>query len=440
MTNNRLSSRYDVIVIGGGFAGVSAARELGVAGRNVVVVEARDRLGGRTWLKQNALHGMTLEMGGTWIDPRQPHVWAAAERYKLALGAPVYGAMPSTWRAQGKLRHSRLPVIVDELGALERLIADLNHDSRRISFDKPIGEQDVADLDISFAEYLAQRRLPPATRDVAAGFFQSFGSAPAAQVSALHLIRRIAAAGSVGEFIISGASHPFQEGTAALINSMMNEAGNQVALSTPVRAVRQTEEGVVVTTANGTYEAEVAVLAVPANVMKSIDFQPALSAPKMALSREELACAGTKVWAAVHGVSKDFSGCGLGEGLDMLWSEGTELEDGSMLMVAYGTDIAALDLSDRADVERAIRAFVPEAKVTGIASHDWRRDPFALETWAVFRPGQIMKYDSDMRVPEGRIFFAGSHTAMRWPGFIDGAIESGIRAAKEATQRLGSNR
>src|SRR5579863_5601406 len=69
---------------------------------------------------------------------------------------------------------------------------------------------------------------------------------------------------------------------------------------------------------------------------------------------------------------------------------------------------------------------LPDAEVLAICGHDWRRDPYSLETWAVFRPGQISRDEQHLRASEGRIFFAGAHTALRWTGFIDGAIESGI--------------
>ena len=77
------SQTPDVLVLGGGFAGVVAARELRAAGHSVRLLEARDRLGGRTWFRTDALAGHDLEMGGAWIVPEQRHVWAEVQRYSL---------------------------------------------------------------------------------------------------------------------------------------------------------------------------------------------------------------------------------------------------------------------------------------------------------------------------------------------------------------------
>ena len=75
--------RHDVIVVGGGFAGLRAARDLADAGRNVVLLEARDRLGGRTWTRPFAGDGPPVEVGGTWFTPEQVEVPRELERYGL---------------------------------------------------------------------------------------------------------------------------------------------------------------------------------------------------------------------------------------------------------------------------------------------------------------------------------------------------------------------
>ena len=78
----------------------------------------------------------------------------------------------------------------------------------------------------------------------------------------------------------------------------------------------------------------------------------------------------------------------------------------------------------------------PEAEVLAVHAHDWVADPFSRGTWAVLRPGQVHAAWSALRAPEGAVHFAGAHTALRWPSFMDGAVESGRRVAVEAGAAL----
>lgn len=428
---------YDAIVVGGGFAGLIASRELRRHGHSVVVLEARGRLGGRTWWRPEALAGLDLEMGGTWIDPRQHWAWAEAKRYGVPVGDAVLGAPPNVWLVDGKRREGRLPVDVQKIGDLERVIRALGQAAERVDPGRPLADQDVADLDVSLDQFLEALPVSPAAREAVAVYLGGYSSAPSQDVSALHLIRRIAAAGSFGEFVLSGASHPLIGGTGALIQAIVAEASAEILLETPVRQVVQDEDGVTIVAGDREVQGRVAVICLPANVLKAIEFRPELSKAKLALSTEELACTGTKVWALARGVPEAFSGCGRGAGLDMVWVDRL-LHDHTTLVVGYGPDSNQLDVHDAGAIQRALRAFVPEAEVLDSVGHDWRHDPYARETWAVFRPGQITRYEHALREAEGRVVFGGSHTALRWPGFIDGAIESGHRAAEEADAMLGA--
>jgi monoamine oxidase len=428
---------YDVLIVGGGFAGVTAARELRHQRKSVLLLEARDRLGGRTWFKANAFAGVALEMGGAWIDPRERYAWAEARRYGLSLAKPIAGNWPTTWLVQGELRTGWLPISPDELRDVERLVVALNQAASRVTLDQPLAEQGLAELDISLSEFFDQLHLPAATRDITELKLRTYGSAREHQISALHLIRRIAAAGSVSEFITSASGYRLKAGTAALISAMADEAAADVRLSTPVRRIVQDDRGVGAETPSGVFRARVAIVTTPLSVLKHIEFRPRLSAGKRRLSEEELACTGVKVWAIVRGPPRDFFAVGRGAGLDWLESDGTVI-DGGVLMAGYGSDANLLDIGDKTAVQRAIRSFVPNAEVLSVCGHDWRHDPYSLETWAVFRPGQITRGEKDARAAEGRLIFAGAHTALRWTGFIDGAIESGTRAAREASALLGT--
>lgn len=425
-------SVHDVAVVGGGFAGAVAARELSQGRKSVVLVEARDRLGGRTWRRSEALPGLDLEMGGTWIDPRQPNSWAEAQRYSATVGRPVWGAPPNVWLVGGQLRQGVIPGAVEAIGELEQVVRVLGNAAARIDPGLPLQGQDVADLDVSIDDFLGSLDVSTPTREIFSVYLGAYCSAYSEYASMLHIARRIAAAGSFAEFIMSGASYPLVDGTTALLSSIVDDAPASVLLESPVTRVEQGDKYMTVITASGALQCRAAIMCVPANVLKDIEFDPPLSREKMAVSQQELACTGIKVWALVKGDMTGFSACGRGAGLDMVWSEQPLKEDGTTLLVGYGPDADMIDPSDASAVQAAIVPFLPDVEVVAATGHDWRHDPYAQETWAVFRPGQISRYESHLRSREDRLLFGGSHTALRWPGFIDGAIESGYRTAREA--------
>jgi monoamine oxidase len=427
----------DVIVVGGGLAGLTAARELGRTGHRALILEARDRVGGRAWLKRDALNGYALEMGGAWFDPNETFAWAEIQRYALPVSRGVVADWPNAWLKNGTLHRSALPVDWRELASLERLVFEMNLAARRIDLARPLAEQNLGDLDIPLDAFLARQPMQPDTRAIAEIFLRAYGSGPAPLISTLHLLRRAAAAGGMVGFVTSGSGYRLQGGTGALVDALAGDTGAALQLSTPVRSIRQDASGVAVTTADRTLRARAAVIAVPLNALKRIAFEPALGREKMRLSTEELACIGLKVWVLARNAPGDLFACGSGAGIDWLSSEGGNTKDG-VLMVGYGCDAEALDVTDRAAVERAVRSFLPDAEVVDHCAHDWRHDPYAGETWAVFRPGQAIPAESALRQSEGRLHFAGSHSGTRWVGFMDGAIESGFRAAADASRALQS--
>jgi monoamine oxidase len=109
-----------------------------------------------------------------------------------------------------------------------------------------------------------------------------------------------------------------------------------------------------------------------------------------------------------------------------------------VLLVCFGPSSAALDVADPAAVAAGIRELAPEADVLAVRAHDWAGDPYSRGTWTVLRPGQVHGAWSALRAPEGRVHFAGAHTALRWPSFMDGAVESGHRVAEEVDRSLSA--
>ncbi len=109
--------------------------------------------------------------------------------------------------------------------------------------------------------------------------------------------------------------------------------------------------------------------------------------------------------------------------------------EGSWLIV-FGNDPKRLPIDDVAAMQVALRRLLPGVDVERIFAWDWASDPFALGTWCVFRPGQTGRFLPELRRSEGRLFFASGDSAVAWRGFIDGAIESGYRGAREIDEYL----
>jgi monoamine oxidase len=426
---------HDVVVVGAGFAGVTAARELATGGRSVLLVEARDRIGGRTWYKRSALGSWDLEMGGGFIDPSQQLVCREVSRYGLEVTAPEPLSLPAVWLVGGRLVESGSPIPLDELSDLERLLQTAISAAERIDPDRPLTEQDLGEFDIGLDRFFDQLRLGPGVRELASVLMTSEAGMDAADASALHWLRLSAAAGGVLR-MLAVDNQSFREGSVSLLEAMLAEANVELRLSCPARRIEQTAGRVNVVTDAERFEARTAVVTIPSGVLGQVQFEPALGDAKLRAVSESHAGTGVKVWATVQGAPADWSALGRGPGLDIAWTMGED-EAGS-LIVGFGRDARALDPNDRAAVQRAIGAYLPNADVTACTGHDWTTDRYALGIWPSFRPGQITRDEHALSAPEGRVAFAGSETARRWPTYIEGAIESGFRAARETADLLAA--
>ena len=124
----------------------------------------------------------------------------------------------------------------------------------------------------------------------------------------------------------------------------------------------------------------------------------------------------------------------------------TQEGDGAVVAVRAGArgfdvqipaDVVVADINDAKAIQNAVRRLLPGAEVEWAVGYDWNADSYARGTWCVFRPGQLTRYLRELQRPEGRVFYASGDNANGWRGFIDGAIESGLRAGREVTAALG---
>jgi monoamine oxidase len=423
----------DVIVIGAGFAGLTAARDLRDAGVRCVVLEARDRLGGRTWTSTIPGTGVQAEFGGAWFSrDAQPNIAAEIQRYGVAV-SPSFVPETFAWFAGGELRvGDDVPkMLADAMAALAGPLGEAAERARR--YLEGADASTIATDDVAVSDWLARLHVPVEARDYLLAFAAGMGGARPSAQSLLALVLDGVDAGYAFDKAMEGFGESFADGTARLVEAMA--AGLDVRLGGVVRRVRQSEDGVAVDLDGGSIEAGAAVVALPLNVWTDVTFEPALDEVKRSLAAERQPGASTKVLAVVDKAPARFLANGWGVPLQAIIS--TNEVDRGQLLTGFGVEDDAPDPNDREAVEAAIRRFIPTADVVASTGHDWVRDPFAKGTWMAWRPGWFA--DGRWRLvaePEGRLVFAGSDIAQEGAGWIEGAISSGHEAASTARTLL----
>jgi monoamine oxidase len=440
-----MAEAVDVAVVGAGLAGLVAARDLQRAGLTTVVLEARDRVGGRTW-NHTLEGGATVEVGGQWVGPSQDRMIALAEE----LGVPTFLTYD-----EGEGTTVLCGQTDPDLSAAEEALYALQLMADELPLEAPWLAERAREWDgQTAASWLDQRDMDGPAAALLRLVISSLFTAEPEEISLLHVLVYIRSAGGLGPLttVPGGAQEQRYVGGSQLVSMKLAESlgDGVVRLGAPVRSITQDGAGVIVAGDGYSVTAKRVIVAVPIALADRIAYDPPLPAARAQLHQRMIP--GTTI--KLHFVYATPFWREVGSNGRLLTDEGPvtltfdnsppEATPGVIVGFVEGDHARAFarlspDARRKTATDVLVRHFGPQAAdvleyvETDWSAEEWTRGCFGSN----FPPGAWTRYGEVLREPVGLLHWAGAETSAVWMNYMDGAVRSGERAAAEVVAALG---
>jgi monoamine oxidase len=450
------SRRVDVVVVGAGFSGLTAARELTRAGKRVVVLEARNRVGGR--VKSGQIAGRTVDVGGMWAAASQTRILEMIKEFGFHL-APQF----ETGKNITEANHRRFEGSGNSFGwgkktdeEAARFMKKVDDLSQGVPLEAPWKAAKALEYDrMTAEEWFEKNTTNLEVLKTMQGLSRGILAADAYQFSFLYFLFYMRSGDSLESQAGFGQGttqawtvQETMHGVAAKLAEGLKES---IVFESPVRGISQSDAGVTVEADKGTWQAEYAVVCLPPPLALRIQYTPILPPEREILLQHMPMGSVIKFWVAYEKPfwrGRGYSGLITSDELpsNLVCGDGGISDTGPGFLVGFMEASGALlwtgkgkEARKKAVVERLVKFWGAEAAgPIDYEDQDWPSDPWSRGCYmASPAPGILSSVGATIRLPHGRVHWAGTETADRWAGYIDGAVRSGERASAEVLARFG---